>query len=130
MAAPLRQLLGPLVLRGWRDRLVGATLPVGARSFTPVPEPPSAADKKRSAEVGGGVEGESKEDLDARKRRIVKEFVDKQLGGAGDPDRGALAALLASHGVVVRGGREQAAALMDALAAWKRGEWRPERPSE
>ncbi|GFR42153.1 hypothetical protein Agub_g3005 [Astrephomene gubernaculifera] len=66
---------------------------------------------------------ESPEELEARKRRALQSYLEQQLGG-GEPDRASLAVLLQRHGVVVRGGQQQALELMSALMAWKRGEWK------
>ncbi|GLI71602.1 hypothetical protein VaNZ11_016866 [Volvox africanus] len=60
--------------------------------------------------------------LEERKRRSIQTYLDHQLR-ASDPDYGTLAMLLQRHGVVVRGGKAEALQLMEALAAWKRGEW-------
>ncbi|KXZ48241.1 hypothetical protein GPECTOR_29g21 [Gonium pectorale] len=80
--------------------------------------------QRQPPDAGPGGEDTS-EQVEVRKRRALQSLVEQQLGGA-DPDRAALAVLLQRHGVVVRGGQAEAVGLIEALQAWKRGEWKPE----
>lgn len=58
---------------------------------------------------------EAEAELNARRKQVVKGYLDAQLG----VERASLVRILGSHGAVCKGGAEQAHALMDALLAWK-----------
>ncbi|KAG2423841.1 hypothetical protein HXX76_015001 [Chlamydomonas incerta] len=68
---------------------------------------------------------ETKEELEARKRRTVKAYLEEQFG-RDDTERSSLAVLLQQHGVVVKGGQADAVRLIEALVAWKRGDYKPD----
>ncbi|GLC47064.1 hypothetical protein PLESTB_001273000 [Pleodorina starrii] len=87
----------------------------------------SAAEASRGRALDS--EDEDPAVLEQRKRRSIQTYLEQQLGG-GDSDRVTLAVLLQRHGVVVRGGQPEALKLMEALAAWKRGEWRPQQQQQ
>ncbi|KAG2441266.1 hypothetical protein HYH02_010109 [Chlamydomonas schloesseri] len=86
-----------------------------------------ATDASASTVVYPGAPEESKEELEARKRRSVKAYLEEQFG-RDDPDRSSLAVLLQQHGVVVKGGHAEAVRLIEALVAWKRGDYKPDIP--
>ncbi|PNW76778.1 hypothetical protein CHLRE_11g475800v5 [Chlamydomonas reinhardtii] len=59
---------------------------------------------------------ETKEELEARKRRSVKAYLEDEFG-RNDPERSSLAVLLQQHGVVVKGGHTEAVRLIEALVS-------------
>lgn len=61
--------------------------------------------------------------VEQRKQAALKAFVEQQLGGE---DNAELAELLAKHGVVIKGGQEQALQLMEALQVRATGSCRGE----
>ncbi|KAL6757046.1 hypothetical protein V8C86DRAFT_2632569, partial [Haematococcus lacustris] len=57
-------------------------------------------------------------DVEQRKQAMLRQYIEQQMGGS---EKAELAQLLQLHGVVVKGGAQQAQELLDALMAWKKG---------
>lgn len=99
-----REIPDPGVQQGLKLKGV-PTMPEGYQSVIP-------------PESSGGPQGEAQRDLEERKQRALRQHaLDTGLGTG----KAELARLLAEHGVICKGGPEDARKLLDALMKWKEG---------